>query len=100
MDPLEEHLAEARFEEDLDMSLTGWHECRCGRQCGPRVLPSKCCGLEGEFGSESIVFCPLHETAKDMLEFLKLLKPFMGYEPKASIYTRVCDLIDRAEGRK
>lgn len=82
------------------MSLNGHHECRCGRQCAGKVLPSKCCGLEGEFGSESIIYCPLHDSAGEMLEMLKLLVPFMGYEPKASIYLRVKGLIEKAEAKR
>ncbi len=81
------------------MSLTGWHECRCGRGCGPKVLPSKCCGLEGEFGSESIIYCRLHESAEDLYKLLKDLLPFMGYEPEAEIYKRAKGLIDRVEGK-
>lgn len=55
------------------MSLNGHHVCQCGRPHFKDVLPSKCCGLEGEFGSESIIYCPLHAAAPELLEGVKTL---------------------------
>lgn len=58
-------------------------------ECGCQI---KCFGGEIDY----IEYCPLHEAAKELLQFIKDIRPFLGYDPEATLHKRADELITAA----
>ena len=47
-----------------------------------------------------IQYCPLHAAAPELLEILKQIVEFLGYNPKSPMYLRMKKIISRATAKE
>lgn len=66
--------------------------------------PSGGCGCRIVLGEpnqepQGIEYCPLHANSQSMLQFIEDIRPFLGYDPDATLHKRADNLIAAAQGK-